>query len=120
MTDTIALREIAHARSGDKGDAANVGVIAYTQAGYEYLDRELTEARVSDHLSQLPVHEVRRFAMPGIMAYNFVLPGVLGGGASRSLRIDSQGKVLALSVLEIRLPKPSDLEQMLPPPSPTD
>jgi hypothetical protein len=104
MDNTIRLAEIAHARSGDKGNHANVGVIAYTAAGYEFLGRWLTETRMAEYLLPLRPRRVERFAMPGIRAYNFVLYDILTGGASRSLRTDSQGKVLAAAVLEMRVP----------------
>jgi len=115
MSDTIPLCEIAHARSGDKGNGANIGVIAYTAAGFAYLERQLTPQRLAEHFAQLQPAEIQRYPLPGIHAFNFVLPGFLAGGASRSLRIDSQGKVLALSVLEMRLPRPENLEEMQPP-----
>ncbi len=114
MNGTIRLGEIAHARSGDKGNHANVGIIAYTAAGYEYLCRILTEARVAEYFLPLRPKQVARFQLPGIYALNFVLYDVLAGGASRSLRIDSQGKVLGLAALEMPLPRPPDLETMLP------
>jgi hypothetical protein len=110
----IRLREIAHARSGDKGNHANIGVIAYTPEGYELLGRALTETRVAEFFLPLRPREVRRYAMPGILAYNFLLLDVLAGGASRSLRIDSQGKALALALLEMQIPTPPDVERMRP------
>jgi hypothetical protein len=114
MNGGIRLGEIAHARSGDKGNHANVGIIAYTEAGFEYLGRVLTETRVAQHFLPLRPRQVERFALPGILAYNFLLHDVLAGGASRSLRIDSQGKTLGLVALEIQLPRPENLEEMLP------
>ena len=110
----IRLREIAHARSGDKGNHANIGVIAYTPEGFDLLGRVLTETRVAEFFLPLRPREVRRYELPGILAYNFVLIDVLAGGASRSLRIDSQGKALALALLEMRLPAPPDVERMRP------
>jgi hypothetical protein len=112
MCATIRLGEIAHARSGDKGNHANVGVIAWTPAGYEYLDRMLTERRVAEFFLPLRPRLVERFSLPGINAFNFLLHDVLDGGASRSLRIDSQGKTLALALLELQLPVPQNLEDM--------
>jgi hypothetical protein len=114
MTATIKLKDIAHGRSGDKGNHANVGIIAYTQAGFEYLERELTGAKVRSFFAALGPESVDRFPLPGIHAFNFLLKNVLGGGASDSLRTDSQGKVLATALLEIDLPRPADLESMLP------
>lgn len=115
MPATISLRDIAHARSGDKGNHANVGVIAYTDAGYEFLGRFLTETRLAENLLPLRPRQVERFAMPGIRAYNFLLYDILAGGASRSLRTDSQGKVLSAAVLEMTLPAPANWKEMVPP-----
>lgn len=110
----IRLKDIAHGRSGDKGDHANIGVIAYTKDGYDYLERELTGAKVRAFFASLHPESVERFPLPGIHAFNFLLKNVLGGGASDSLRTDSQGKVLATALLEMELPRPMDLESMLP------
>jgi hypothetical protein len=109
----LRLRDIAHARSGDKGNHANVGVIAYTPEGYEFLGRFLTERRLAEYLLPLRPTQVQRYELPGIRAYNFVLRDVLGGGASRSLRTDSQGKVLALAVLEMPLPDVAGREKFV-------
>jgi hypothetical protein len=110
MTGLIRLAEIAHARSGDKGNHANIGVIAYRDDDYRHLGEVLTETRVAEYFLPLRPTEVQRYALPGIHAYNFVLKNVLGGGASRSLRIDSQGKTLALALLEMRIPPPPSRE----------
>lgn len=112
---TIRLAAIAHARSGDKGNHANVGVIAYTPAGYEFLGRYLTELRLAQYLLPLRPRQVERFEMPGILAYNFLLFDILAGGASRSLRTDSQGKILGAAVLEMQIPEPPNVQDMLPP-----
>ena len=112
---TIPLSTIAHARSGDKGNHANVGVIAYTPAGFEFLGRFLTESRLAQYLLPLRPRQVERFEMPGILAYNFLLLDILAGGASRSLRTDSQGKVLSAAVLEMQILSPPNLADMLPP-----
>jgi hypothetical protein len=106
MTGLIRLAEIAHARSGDKGNHANIGVIAYHKDDFRHLGEVLTETRVAEFFLPLRPSEVERYALPGIHAYNFVLKNVLGGGASRSLRTDSQGKTLALALLEMRIPPP--------------
>ena len=112
MNKFIRLGEIAHARSGDKGNHANVGVIAYNQEGYDYLERVLTETKVAEFFLPLKPKQVERFALPGIHAYNFLLYDVLAGGASRSLRIDSQGKTLGLAILEMEIPHPPNFEEM--------
>lgn len=109
----IRLAEIAHARSGDKGNHANVGVIAFTPAGFEFLGRYLTESRMAEYLLPLRPKQVARFEMPGILAYNFMHYDILAGGASRSLRTDSQGKVLSAAVLEMQIPTPPNLGEML-------
>lgn len=104
----IRLREIAHARSGDKGRHANIGVVARSDAAFEHLGLVLTEARVAAYFLPLRPTKVERFILPGIRAYNFLLYDVLDGGAGRSLRIDSQGKTLALGLLEMELPALDD------------
>jgi hypothetical protein len=121
MNGTIRLGEIAHARSGDKGNHANVGVIAFTPEGFHYLANVLTEARIAEYFLPLRPTEVRRYELPGVSAYNFWLFNVLGGGASRSLRTDSQGKTLALALLEMPIPVPptAELERMRRPASAT-
>ena len=111
---TIRLAEIAHARSGDKGNHANVGVIAYTPTGFVFLGRYLTETRVAEFLLPLRPRQVERFELPGILAYNFVLRDILAGGASRSLRTDNQGKVLSAALLEMQIPEPPNLAEMQP------
>ena len=112
---TIPLATIAHSRSGDKGNHANVGVIAYTPAGFEFLGRYLTESRLAQYLLPLRPRQVERFEMPGILAYNFLLFDILAGGASRSLRTDSQGKILSAALLEMQIPEPPNIQDMLPP-----
>lgn len=111
---TIRLRDIAHGRSGDKGNHANVGVIAHTPSGFAYLDRVLTAERVAAWFAALKPASVERYALPGIRAHNFLLRDALDGGASGSLRTDTQGKVLATSLLEMELPRPEDWKAMLP------
>jgi hypothetical protein len=116
----ITLREIAHARSGDKGSGANVGVIAYTQAGFEFLRESLTAVKVQAYVAPLGVGTVVRYELPNLGALNFVLPGVLAGGGSRSLRIDAQGKALGEAILELQLDIPDDvLATCQPTPEPT-
>lgn len=110
--NAITLGEIAHARSGDKGNHANVGVIAYTRAGYEFLRDELTAARVGEFFASLGATRVERFELPRLCALNFLLYNALAGGASQSLRIDTQGKLLGTSVLELALPRPDNLDMM--------
>lgn len=96
---TIALRDIAYGRSGDKGSSANIGIIAYTPEGYELLKKYLTSDRVHAYFKPLGVTKTIRYELPNLGALNFVLHDVLEGGGSRSLRIDSQGKTLAQALL---------------------
>ena len=112
MSDTIRLHQIAHARSGDKGNHANIGVIAFTAAGFDYLGEQLTPEKVAEFFADLGATRVERFDLPGIHAYNFLLHNALAGGAGRSLRVDSQGKTLGLAILEMELPCPANLAEI--------
>ena len=103
---TVRLGELAHARSGDKGNRANVGIVAFDPAAFAWLREHLTEGLMADYLRPLGVGAVRRYELPNILAFNFVIDDALGGGASRSLRLDTQGKALAAAVLELKLPAP--------------
>lgn len=109
----IELCRIAHARSGDKGNHANIGVIAYTPAGFDFLRQTLTTERVAEYFTGLGPSKVLRYEMPKILALNFVLYDVLAGGASQSLRVDTQGKLLGTAIGELALPEPEDLAVML-------
>ena len=95
------LGEIAHARSGDKGSGANVGVIAYTPEGYAFMKDYLSAARVEAFFKPMGVGVVTRYDWESIGAFNFMLPHILAGGGSRSLRIDAQGKALGQILLEM-------------------
>lgn len=111
----IRLGDIAHARSGDKGNHANIGLIAYTAEGYAFLEKAVPAGIVKNHFRVLEAAKVERFALPNLFAFNFVLWNALGGGASDSLRTDTQGKALATALLEMELPEPENLAAMLPP-----
>lgn len=100
---TIYLKDIARARSGDKGRGANIGVLANSAADYALLCEHLTAVRVRDFFAALDPGDVMRYELPNLHALNFVLPSVLGEGGSRSLRIDAQGKALGQALLEMRL-----------------
>ena len=102
----IRLGEIAYARSGDKGSSANVGVIARAPQGFEVLRSYLSAACVEKFFKPLGVRKVIRYELPNLGALNFLLPGVLAGGASRSLRTDAQGKTLGQALLEMKLTIP--------------
>lgn len=97
----VPLSTIAHARSGDKGNHANIAVIAYTPEGYKWLKEHLTAHEVSEYFATLGPSRVERFEAENVLALNFLLYDVLAGGASRSLRIDTQGKTLAVALLRM-------------------
>ena len=106
-TSLVRLGDFAHARSGDKGNRANIGVVANDAEWYPWLQEFLTPEVVAEYFRPMRIGEVRRYELPNIGALNFVIEDALGGGASRSLRLDSQGKALAVALLELRLPGPS-------------
>lgn len=99
----IKLLDIAHGRSGDKGDAANVGIIAYDEKGFEIIKSQLTTERVKKHFEGICLGEVERFELPNIRALNFLLHNTLGGGGTVSLKHDAQGKTLAAALLRMEL-----------------
>lgn len=99
----MKLRDVAYARSGDKGHSANIGVIAIDPEKYAWLEEHLTAEKVQAYFKELGVKKVERYCLPNVYALNFVLIGVLGEGGSRSLRIDSQGKALGQALLEMTL-----------------
>ncbi len=99
----VKLLDIAHGRSGDKGDAANVGIIAYDDKGFEIIKKQLTTERVKKHFEGICLGEVERFELPNIRALNFLLHNTLGGGGTVSLKHDAQGKTLAAALLRIEL-----------------
>lgn len=103
---TVRLGDLAHCRSGDKGNRANIGVVANHARAYAWLDAHLTCAAVEEYLRPMGIGPVRRYALPLIGAFNFVIEGALAGGASRSLRLDTQGKALGTALMELRLPAP--------------
>lgn len=100
---TVRLRDIAYARSGDKGSSANIGIIAFNQEGYSFLWEHLSAARVEGYFERMQPGPVRRYELPNLGALNFVLPAVLQGGGSRSIRVDPQGKCLGQILLEMQV-----------------
>jgi hypothetical protein len=110
--ETVRLSEVAHGRSGDKGNHANIAVLAYTPAGYVWLREHLTAGAVAEYFARLGPSRVVRYEAPNVHGLNFVLYDVLAGGASRSLRTDTQGKTLALALLRMPLPRPENLDAM--------
>jgi hypothetical protein len=108
----LQLRFLAHARSGDKGDTANVGLIALEPEYYPVLKREVTVARVARHFKGM-VSGVERFELPNLNALNFLLHGALDGGGTISLKTDAQGKVYSTALLRMHIPVPSALARRL-------
>jgi hypothetical protein len=104
----VRLHDIAHARSGDKGDTANVGVIALRPEWYPLLARELTLERVAAHFRGMITGKVERFELPNLDALNFLLHGALGGGGTLSLKTDAQGKVFSTALLRMMLEVPDE------------
>ena len=102
----IRLLDIAHARSGDKGDTANVGVIALEPRWYEVLDQFVTRTRVADHFNGMIEGEVERYELPNLNALNFLLHGALDGGGTLSLKTDAQGKVYSTALLRMVIDVP--------------
>lgn len=103
------LIEIAHARSGDKGDMANVGVIARRPEAYPFLKKTLTAERVKAHFAGICKGKVERFEMDNLGALNFLLHESLGGGGTMALQTDAQGKTFAAAMLRMELEIPGDL-----------
>jgi hypothetical protein len=99
----VKLIDIAHGRSGDKGDAANIGVIAYNDEGYKIIRDHLTADRVKEFFTGICLGEVERFELPNIRALNFLLHNTLGGGGTVSLKHDAQGKTLASAILKMEI-----------------
>jgi hypothetical protein len=107
-TRPVQLRYLAHARSGDKGDTANVGLIALRPEYYPVLAKEVTRARVARHFRGM-VTGVERFELPNLHALNFLLHGALDGGGTISLKTDAQGKVYSTALLRMEIPVPAPL-----------
>ena len=99
----IRLLDIAHGRSGDKGDAANVGIIAYDDRGYNIIKKELTAENVKKYFEGICLGKVERYELPNLRALNFLLHNTLGGGGTVSLKHDAQGKTLAAALLRMEI-----------------
>jgi hypothetical protein len=104
----IKLVRLAHARSGDKGDTANVGLIALREEFYPLLVREVTAARVREHFKGICKGEVERFELPNLGALNFLLHESLGGGGTLSLMTDAQGKTFSTALLRMEIEVPDE------------
>ena len=104
----LQLIKIAHARSGDKGDTANVGLIALRPEFYSLLVREVTAARVQEHFQGICKGDVERFELPNLGALNFLLHESLGGGGTLSLMTDAQGKTFSTALLRMQIEVPDE------------
>jgi hypothetical protein len=102
----VRLVDVAHARSGDKGDTANVGLIALRPQWYELLAQQVTRERVAEHFRGMIEGEVERYELPNLNALNFLLHGALDGGGTLSLKTDAQGKVYSTALLRMTLDVP--------------
>lgn len=102
----IQLKDIAHVRSGDKGDTANVGLIAIDEKDYALLVKEVTAERVKEHFTGICHGEVERFELPNLNALNFLLHNSLGGGGTLSLKTDAQGKTYGSALLRMEIEVP--------------
>jgi hypothetical protein len=104
----VLLLDIAHARSGDKGDTANVGLIALKPAWYPALTKHVTRDRVAEHFKGVITGSVERYELPNLCALNFLLHGALDGGGTLSLKTDAQGKVFSTALLRLVLDIPDE------------
>lgn len=105
----VQLVDIAHARSGDKGDTANVGLIVLKEEHYPILVREVTAERVKQHFGEMVKGDVERFELPNLNALNFLLHGSLGGGGTLSLMTDAQGKTFSTALLRMYIEIPEEI-----------
>jgi hypothetical protein len=106
----VQLLKLAHARSGDKGDAGNVGVIARRAEWYPIIEKALTLERVKEHFEGICHGKVERFELPNLWALNFLLHNTLGGGGTVSLKLDAQGKTLSSAMLRMEIEVDDDVE----------
>ncbi len=109
----VRLLDIAHARSGDKGDTANVGVIALEPRWYDVLEKFVTRNKVADHFRGMIEGEVERYELPNLNALNFLLHGALDGGGTLSLKTDAQGKVFSTALLRMVIDVPDSQAKRL-------
>jgi hypothetical protein len=113
MSTHVLLYDIAHARSGDKGDTVNVGVIARRPEFYDVIREQLTTEAVKRHFGALVKGDVDRFELPNLGALNFLLHGALDGGGTVSLMTDAQGKTFSTALLRMRIPIPAELRPLV-------
>ena len=107
---TVKLFEIAHSRSGDKGDSSNIGLIAKSQEAYELIKTVVTSTAVKEHFGSIVKGKVDRYELPNLLALNFILHDSLGGGGSQSLKNDAQGKTHGQGLLLMSVEVPDDFE----------
>lgn len=118
--ERFVLRDIAHARTGDKGDVSNIAVIAWAPALYPLLVEQVTEAAVAAHFAHRPLRAVRRYLLPRLDALNLVLDGALDGGVNDALNLDAHGKSFAFFLLTLPVAVPGALRELLrQPPAPS-
>lgn len=103
MATKVKLREIAHSRTGDKGDISNISVICYNEADYELIRAKVTAEVVKEFFSEIVKGEVIRYELPNIAALNFVMHKALGGGVTRTLNLDLHGKTLSSAIGELEI-----------------
>lgn len=99
----MKLREIAHSRTGDKGNISVISVIAYKPEDFNYIKEKVTEEAVADYFKEIVHGKVTRYELPNIHALNFVMEDALGGGVTRSLAVDMHGKTLGFALLEMEV-----------------
>ncbi len=100
----MILRDLAHARAGDKGNISNIAVFAYSASDFSFLCRYLSPDRVRAHFREIVQGDVIRYELPKLAALNFVMHGALGGGVTRSLALDAHGKCLSSILLDLEIP----------------
>jgi hypothetical protein len=105
---TVPLYQLAHARTGDKGNRSNISVIAYKAEDFELLKAQVTEERVAAHFAYRKPTHVARYLLPKLGAMNFVLDGVLDGGVNDALNLDMHGKTLSFHLLALPIPIPEE------------
>ncbi len=101
---TVLLRDLAYSRSGDKGDVSNIGVLAFDREGWERIRRHLTPARVKALFGEEVTGDVTVYELENLLAFNVVMRGALGGGATRTLRFDQTGKAMCTALLRLEIP----------------
>jgi non-ribosomal peptide synthetase component E (peptide arylation enzyme) len=106
----VKLRELAHSRTGDKGNTSNISVIAYHETHYPLLREQVTAERVKAHFVGIVEGDVVRYELPNIAALNFVMSQTLGGGVTRSLALDAHGKSLSSALLDLEIDVPADMK----------